>query len=792
MPHLNPQQAAYAQPNASMVNGRVSTLPADPRAYGDRVEKALAELARVASETPEQHYLDLPRPHPVLDVLDHLYSMIIRSAQGPEAFDILIVDHICKILFGGAAQDLVIECLVHVLENICRIGGRTASRVAVVIAHQPGENLLRVPVATSLIKAEMIDWRRIDAEASKAILGKKEESLQFLSSLVDAVLLNDRPIALYADLVSSLEAAWKWIEEEPTLEAGQQLKQKLTSSGLGQVPGRNTDDRLAARQDQMDYIFDEWVHLCNNPNASEKAASHFISQMYNKQIINNRDDLCLFLRLSIDSSVERFEMHVSNNGSLHDAFIPTDALAKLIVMLVKRREQEGEVKVDKASFLKSIMSLIVLVLNHHHVMRGEQFNEKVFFRLFSMLLSEIGNSGDELSEADHQEITLVFAKILLDVRPAYFPGFMFAWLALIAHRNFLPSLMRLPSQAGWESFSDIMENMMLYVGELLKPLHVAQVTKEIYRGVMKILVILQHDYPDFLAAYHSKLCANIPGHCTQMHNIILHANPAPYSKMADPMQPGLKIDRIEEIRESPEIVYDVEGPLRQIGLFDVLDQALQSGPSEDAVAHIAHAIQRSKIRQSGVGFVSINVDQKLIQSIVMHVGMHSIERANRKGGPTFVRGSPDAALLSMLVHELQPEARYFFINSIVDQLRFPNTHTHYFSQALLEIFGSDNVDPEESDIRQQITRILLERLVGMWPHPWGLIVTIMELIKNEKYMFFDLPFIKASPEVRHPNSSHELVLICSLRLLIVSLHWQRVQCRAKSVQKIFRDQEQHL
>ena len=135
----------------------------------------------------------------------------------------------------------------------------------------------------------------------------------------------------------------------------------------------------------------------------------------------------------------------------------------------------------------------------------------------------------------------------------------------------------------------------------------------------------------------------------------------------------------------------------------------------------------------------------------MHVGMHSIARANQKGGPTFVRGSPDAALLSMLIHELQPEARYFFINSIVDQLRFPNTHTHYFSQALLEIFGSDNVDPEESDIRQQITRILLERLVGMWPHPWGLIVTIMELIKNEKYMFFDLPFIKASPEVRSPH-----------------------------------------
>lgn len=217
--------------------------------------------------------------------------------------------------------------------------------------------------------------------------------------------------------------------------------------------------------------------------------------------------------------------------------------------------------------------------------------------------------------------------------------------------------------------------------------------------------------------------------------------------MADPMQPGLKIDRIEEIRESPENLNDVEGPLRQIGLLDVLDHALQNGPSEDAVAHIAHAIQRSKNRQTGVGFAPIGIDQQLLESIVVYVGMHSIERADQKGGPTFVLGAPDTTLLSMLVHELQPEARYFFIQSIVDQLRFPNTHTHYFSQTLLEIFGSDNVDPEESDIRQQITRILLERLVGSWPHPWGLIVTIVELVKNDKYMFFELPFIKSSEEV---------------------------------------------
>lgn len=748
MPHLSAQQAAYAQPNSVIPNGRLPTLPMDLRGLMDRVQKTLIELQRVATEAPEQHYTDLPRSHPVLDVLDALYSLIIRSAQGPEAFDIFIVDNICSMLFSGIEEELVIESLVHVLENICRIGGRTASRVAVLIGHQPGEAFLSVPLATALIRAEMVEWPRIDLATSKALMQRKEGSLEFLSSLLDSVLINDRPIALYADFAKSLEVAWQWIQDEPSLEVGQTLKQKLTSSGLPQALSRGSDEQLAARQDQMEYVFEEWIHLCTNPNATEKAAPNFISQMYNKQIINNRDDLCLFLRLSIDFSVDRFEAHIQNNGTIIDAYIPIDSLGKFIAMLVKGHEREGGVKGDRAAFLKSVLSLIVLVLNHHHLTRGEHFNQKVFSRLFSTILCDFNTSADAFSEIERKQILLVFAQIFLDLRPSYFPGFMFGWLGLISHRDFLPVLMRLPGEAGWEPFSNIMESLMFYVGELLKPMSIATVTKIIYQGVLKLLVMLQHDYPEFVAANHSKLCANVPSHCIQLHNLILNANPAAYSKMPDPLQPGLKIDRIDEIRESPENMNDVEAPLRQTGLSDVLDQALQSGPSEDAVAVIAHEIQKKQGRETGFAFVPINVDLKLIDSIVVYVGMHSIAKAAQKGGPTYVQSSPDAALLSMLVHELHPEARYYFINSIVNQLRFPNAHTHYFGQALLELFGSDHDEPEDSDIRQQITRILLERLIGHWPQPWGLIVTILELIKNDKYMFFELPFIKSAQEVR--------------------------------------------
>ncbi len=747
MPHLN--QPSYPQTNTVIANGRIPAPPVDPRGLVERVQKTLQELERVAKETPENHYTDLPRPHPVLDVLDALYGLIIRSSQSPEAYDIFIVDHICSMLFSGIEEELVIESLVHVLENICRIGGRTANRVATLIAQVPNETLLSIPLAISLVRAEMVEWQRIDSAASKALAQHKEGSLEFLSALLEAVLLNDNPSALYADFAKSLEVSWQWILDDPMLEVGQALKEKLTSSGLPQAVGRSVDERFIARQGQMDYVFEEWVHLCNNPNASDKAPPYFISQMYQKQLINSKDDLCLFLRLSIDSVVDRFETHLHNNGSVNDAYIPVDSLAKLVVMLVKARQEEGEVIGDRAAFFDLALSLIVLVLNHHHVTRGENFNQKVFFRLFSSMLCEFRASTEELTDDERQKIIMAFAETFLKLGPLYFPGFIFAWLSLISHRDFLPLLMKLPDESGWKPYSQIVESLMSYLGELLRPLHLAGVTRDIYRGAVKLLYVLQHDYPEFVVANYAKLGANIPSHCIQLHNLILNANPtALQAKMPDPMQPGLKVDRIDDIRESPQDSRDVEAPLHETGLFDVLEQALERGPSEDAVAHIAHEIQRQKGQGTGAGFVPINVDVKLIDSLVVYVGMHAISRALQKGGPTFVQASPHTALLSMLIHEISPEARYHLISSIVNQLRFTNSHTHYFSQALLELFGSDHNDPEENDIRQQITRILLERLISQWPQPWGLIVTIVELIKNEKYIFFDLPFIKVAPEVR--------------------------------------------
>ncbi len=44
--------------------------------------------------------------------------------------------------------------------------------------------------------------------------------------------------------------------------------------------------------------------------------------------------------------------------------------------------------------------------------------------------------------------------------------------------------------------------------------------------------------------------------------------------------------------------------------------------------------------------------------------------------------------------------RYLFLNAIANQLRYPNSHTHYFSCTLLYLFAEANAEA----IQEQITR----------------------------------------------------------------------------------------
>lgn len=45
------------------------------------------------------------------------------------------------------------------------------------------------------------------------------------------------------------------------------------------------------------------------------------------------------------------------------------------------------------------------------------------------------------------------------------------------------------------------------------------------------------------------------------------------------------------------------------------------------------------------------------------------------------------------------------------------------------------------------TRVLLERLIVNRPHPWGLLITFIELIKNPVFKFWNHEFVHCAPEI---------------------------------------------
>lgn len=105
--------------------------------------------------------------------------------------------------------------------------------------------------------------------------------------------------------------------------------------------------------------------------------------------------------------------------------------------------------------------------------------------------------------------------------------------------------------------------------------------------------------------------------------------------------------------------------------------------------------------------------------------------------------SPNEAI--RILKDIKMDSFVELCNVICDQLRYPSKFTTRNIVLVLSIYESS----KESSYREAVICCILERLVSHKPHPWGLMVTFLELIRNEKYSFWSEGFINKSPEIRN-------------------------------------------
>lgn len=164
----------------------------------------------------------------------------------------------------------------------------------------------------------------------------------------------------------------------------------------------------------------------------------------------------------------------------------------------------------------------------------------------------------------------------------------------------------------------------------------------LYKGVLRLLLVLLHDFPEFLCCYHYSLCDAIPSSCIQLRNLVLSAFPR-NMRLPDPFMDDLKVDLLEEIQEPPRILSDYTTALKPNDFGKQIEEYLESKKPENFPTE---AMKR--FRLPGDGY-----DEPVINAFVFHIGLRGM-----KEPVSSIAYTNHFQLISVVLAKLDPEGWY--------------------------------------------------------------------------------------------------------------------------------------
>eukprot|EP00698_Gefionella_okellyi_P025035 TRINITY_DN9037_c0_g1_i1.p1 TRINITY_DN9037_c0_g1~~TRINITY_DN9037_c0_g1_i1.p1 ORF type:complete len:2034 (-),score=429.50 TRINITY_DN9037_c0_g1_i1:786-6887(-) len=471
-------------------------------------------------------------------------------------------------------------------------------------------------------------------------------------------------------------------------------------------------------------LFQEWIRVYRGPAGQEKA---YLAQLQQAGFLKGDDASGRFFRLITEFCIERCYLEQFTGATV--SWENIDALSKLVLLLVKGTDATPATKVN---LFNKAVGAAVRVLTRDHESKSSRLYQRPYYRLFICWLADL-NTVDDMNSF---QLLAGFSQAFLQLSPQRLPAFAFSWLDLISHRSFMPRLLNTSGGKGLALFQKLLVSLLQFLEPHLRSLQLNEPIVQLYKGTLRVLLVLLHDFPEFLCEYCFSFCDVIPATCVQLRNLILSAFPRTM-RLPDPFTPHLKVDLLPEIKESPHISSNYQAALMSSSLRTDLDNYLRTRqPSFLQELPLRLLLPASEAQSRGTRF-----NAAAINALVLHVGLQAIAQVQQEAS-TILQPAPIEIFVT-LASDLSAEGRYIFFNAVANHLRYPNSHTHYFSWVLLYLFS----EPKNEIIQEQITRVLLERLIVNRPHPWGLLITFIELIKNPRYNFWQHRFVRCSPEI---------------------------------------------
>ena len=582
------------------------------------------------------------------------------------------------------------------------------------------------PVTSEIIKGELVQIIEFDKVLSKGIEVGNMQALQFAVKLIREFVISQKVLS-YNEVSFTLNALKLLKEKQPNIEELNKILGELAASSAQKSP------MLSAEQEKLRDVaeskFLEWLSISlDEPFINSEKVPDFVKSLDAQGCLSPDDRAEFVFRVMAELAIKKstFEEQID--------YSPIDAFSKLLnVIIILSRQPEKHKRLFQ-SLLNPIKELIIKNST------DPNFKPRPYFRILLDILSETTQPTDVFPDQNQvNELLIPIANTFHELNPCKLPAFSFCWLELVSHRFFMPKMLRTVNlnqeprtqSLHWKKMHTLMMDLFKFIYLHFSKTPISEALREFYQGVLRVLLVLMHDFPEFLCDYYLDFCDFIPEHCVQLKNLVLSAYPQ-NMRMPLPFTPNLKVDLLPEMNVTPNVLSNYHSKLGHLSIKDDIDQYLL-GQSQDSVKEICNKLMIPDPNTPSELMIKANIPVINATSLYIAEKVLSGEAENKTANELYL-----AILLG-----LETEARKHLINALANHLRFPNSHTKYFSCLILVLF----VECKQGLVEEQVTRVLTERAIVHRPHPWGILITLIELIRNPKYEFLKKPFIRSTPEI---------------------------------------------
>ncbi|XWS60105.1 hypothetical protein CRYUN_Cryun07bG0005900 [Craigia yunnanensis] len=740
-----------------------ATAESLPTAPIDQLGSGISEPSLSMSDVLEKYQIiSLKR------VVFQIPKIILKCVSRDEAA-LAIAQKVFKSIYENASNNLHVGSHILILSAIRDVCKLVVKEVTSWVIYSDEDRKFNTNITIGLMRKGLLNLAEYNKHMEKLIDAEKNNTAtEFAISLLETLLVQESSLTL-SELPNLIDSLAKIAARPGAPESLQKLVEiaknppENAASPSGNSVGRNarekkSSDHSVTRRD-------------GNVNAESMGVdlAGFYDQECSVAHCLSSERISSSLTLTLPQTA-------------HDlSFLIVDVYAKLVVVILKYRATAHLLskvclgffcvfcsvscghQLNEFSFMTMwhIFQLTVRVIQRNVDEKKASFNTWPYFRLFVNWLLDLVSPHAVLDGANFQ-VLIALADTFHALQPLKVPAFSFAWLELISHKSFMPKLLTVNAPKGWVYAQLLLVDLLKFMEPYLRNAKLEVSIGLLYKGTLRLLLVLLHDFPEFLCNYHFSFCDVIPSSCIQMRNIILSAHPS-NMQLPDPFTPNLKIDLLPDMHIAPHVFsevdaavgamqmkYDVDEYLKAMWILLIILQTRRlASPFLSELKEKLLLPRNEAAAQTGTRY---NVP--LINSLVLYVGMQTIQQLP-KNTPALAQQmtcdtpmelylmGPVLSLFQTLIMELDAEGRYLVLNAIANQLRHPSRHTHLYSFAMHYLFN----EAKQEIIQEQITRVLVERLIVKKPHPWGLWIIFLELIKNHQYNFWSHAFIKCSPEI---------------------------------------------